>query len=297
MKKPILGLYLNEKLAHAVLLEQNTSSNRLLAATEWYNTLFDYAGDDTPGVDDFVDHLSRFLAAHKLAEPPQVSVTFDTSLLFLSTVPLSSTVSRSEIDEQVAWELRTHFPDAPADNFISDIHVMAKPGNEDWDEILLVAVRRDLVRKLHRALARLKLQLAVVDGDHFSADTALRFNHPGSASKFIALIGVKPERLDISLVRYLDMESYSYAVIRSEQECFDELVRIAKTTEGLAGMVLYGMIHAELFGKLQSTLTIPVELLNPLRFIDVASAARTHKPLMANPPSYAAALGVALRRD
>jgi Tfp pilus assembly PilM family ATPase len=297
MKKPVLGLYLNEKLAHAVLLEQNTSSNRLVAAGEWYNTLFDYAGDDTPGVDDFVDHLSRFLAAHKVTESPQVSIALDTSLLFLSTVPLSSTVSRSEIDEQVAWELRTHFPDAPADNFVSDIHVLAKPGTEDWDEILLVAVRRDLVRKLHHSLARLKLRLAVVDGDHFSADTALRHNHPGSASKFVALIGVKPERLDVSLIRYLDIESYSYVVTHSEQECLDEIIRIAKTTDGLSGIVLYGMVSATLFARLQSDLTIPVELLNPLRFIDVASAARTHKPLMANAPSYAAALGVALRRD
>lgn len=297
MKKNVVGLYLNEKLAHAVLLEQNTSSNRLLAATEWSNTLFDYAGEDTPGVDDFVDHLSQFLSAQKLPKPPQVSIALDSSLLFLSTVPLSSTVSRSEIDEQIAWELRTHFPDAPADNFISDIHILTKPGNEDWDEILLVAVRRDLVRKLHHALARLKLRLAIVDGDHFSADTALRVNHPGAASKFIALIGVKPERLDVSLIRYLDMESYSYAVHRSEQECLDELVRIAKTTAGIAGIMLYGMISPDLLAKLQTALPIPVELLNPLRFIDVSSAARTHKPLMANAPNYAAALGVALRRD
>ena len=97
MKKPVLGLCLSETNAQAVFLEQHTASNVLLAVGEWKNTLFDYAGDDTPGVDDFVDQLSRFVTAHHIAAAPQVSVALDTSLVFINTIPLASTVSRSDI--------------------------------------------------------------------------------------------------------------------------------------------------------------------------------------------------------
>ena len=297
MKKSILGLYLSEKQAQGVLLEQDNSSSKLFTAAEWSNSLFDYAGDDTPGVDDFVEHLSRFVTTQKLSTPLRVSVTLDTSLLFISTIPFGSTVSRSEIDDQIQWELRTHFPDAPANSFISDIHILTRPRSDEGDEVLMVSVRSDLVRKIHRSLARLNLRVDVVDCDHFSADTALRYNHSEAASRFVALVGLKPQRIDLTLIRYFDTESYSYAMVRSDQEVVQHIRRIVDEKKDLSSIVVYGKVANDLLAHVRNAIGIPVEKLNPLRCVELAGAAWSDAALKESAANYVSAIGVALRRD
>lgn len=295
MKKSILGVYLSEQLAQIVALEQDGSSNVLRAVAEWPSTLFNYAGDDTPGVDEFVEHLSAFLSTHSL-KPHMVSIALDSSLIFVNTVPFSHSASRSEIDEQIEWELKEYFPDAPRDSFISDMHILS--GDNKQNDVMMVSVRRDLIQKLYRSLSRLRLGLDIVDVDHFSADNALRFNFPETMNKFLALIGLKGGRIDTSLIRYNDLESYSYTLYASQEDVVAQIEKVSKETKGLSSISLYGThLNAENLANIRNASAVSVDALNPLRSVQIANTVRANiDPTFAS-YRYCAAVGAALRRD
>ncbi len=295
MKKSTLGIYLSEQIAHVVALEPDGSSSVLRAFAEWPSTLFNYAGDDTPGVDEFVERLSAFLTSHNL-KPRMVSIALDSAFLFISTVPFARSASRSEIDEHVEWELKEYFPDAPPESFISDMHILS--GENKHNNIMMVSVRRDLIQKLYRSLSRLRLGLDIVDVDHFSADNALRFNFPELMNKFVALVGLKRGRIDTSLIRYNDLESYSYSLYTEQEEVPAAIEKLSKEAKGLSLISIYGThLTPEILEHIRSASLVPVEALNPLRAVQLANSARANLDSTFTAYRYCAAVGAAFRRD
>jgi len=297
MKKNVIGLWLSEHVAQAVWLELGPPRSALLAVAEWENTLFDYAGDDTPGVDEFVDRLSQFISGQN-QRVDHVSVAIDSSMLFINTIPILQAASSEEIEAQVQWEVAQYFPGVPPDAFLTDAHTLSRVQSNGYKEILTVTVRRDHTRKLQRVCSRLKLRLDVVDVDHFSADSALRENYPEVANKQLALVGIKKERMDVSVMRYSDLETYSFSANLSTTEMVQQLSRLAKSSRGLSSITLYGPeLTMAMLGNARNTADIPVELLNPLRSIDVATSLRSNSDVASASHRYAAAIGVALRQE
>lgn len=298
MKKNVIGLWLSEHVAQAVWLELVPPRSALLAVAEWENTLFDYAGDDTPGVDEFVDRLSQFTSGQNQRTVDHVSAAIDSSMLFINTIPVLQAASSQEIDAQVQWEVAQYFPGVPPDAFLTDTHTLSRVQSNEHKEILTVTIRRDHTRKLQRACSRLKLRLDVVDVDHFSAESALRENYPEVANKQLALVGIKKERMDVSVMRYSDLETYFFSANQSTTEMVQQLSRLAKSTKGLSSITLYGSeLTMAMLGHARNTTDIPVELLNPLRSIDVATSLRSNSDITSASHRYAAAIGVALRRE
>lgn len=297
MKRNVLGLYLSGKSAQAVVIEQNSSRRTLLALHEWDNTLFDYAGDDTPGTDEFVERMLQFTAAHPV-EIHRVRVALDTSLLFMITIPFERAAPRERIEEQIEWELTEYFPGSPPKTFISDLHILARGISKRYDHILSVSVRRDQIRSLHRGLAKLRLGLEIVDPDHFSADTSLHLNHPESADKYLALVGIKDDRIDVSMMRNAELESYTYTTVASRDQAIEYIGNLSRSAEGLQSMMVFGAgLDNGLVSILRQESAIPVEAMNPFRIVHIPTSLRSTTDAAFAPFRYAAAVGVALREE
>lgn len=292
----VIGLYLTEQSAQALLLDLEGGRWTLHAVTEWQSTLFTYAGDDTPGVDEFVEQLSRLLSQHQRSAHV-MAVALDTSLLFVNAIPVDDPSEDETIKEHIVWELNEYFPESPDNTFISDYHVMLKPDSRPYNEVLAVSVRRDVVQKLRRATARLNLRLGALDGDHFGAETALHFNYPEWAKKHIGLVGVKHQRLDLSVLRRGDIEAYGYAFIATDQDVVQHLSTLLQQHAHVDGLMLFGeRLDTELLAEIRAAISLPVELLNPFKSITVSPTLRLkHDPTL-RACRYAAAVGVALRQ-
>jgi Tfp pilus assembly PilM family ATPase len=142
------------------------------------------------------------------------------------------------------------------------------------------------------------LKLEVVDVDHFSADTALRHNYPDTISKLIALVGINAHRLDVSLIRHNDLESYSYITPTSTNEIVTHIANIAHGTKALTSVSVYGThLTPELLTQLRLSTSIPIETINPFRSIDVADSLRLQADPTVASYRYCPVVGVALRRD
>lgn len=295
MSKTILALHITEHSSQALLLESDKGRWTLHAAMEWQSELFKQVGDDTPGVDAFVERLSTFLFQQQL-EVHEAAVALDTTRLFVNTIPVDNT-TESVIEEQIAWELSEYFPGSPKNAFISDYHVMPKSDSRLYNNVLTVSVRRDVVQKIQRAMSRLKLQLTNVDGDQFAAETVLRLSYPNTKAKLIALAGIKAERLDVSLLQNWEVESYSYRLVTQDENIVQALALLAKEHKRVEGVMVFGKSLDEgLIGELRAALPVPVEVLNPFRTVTVAAKLRFNNDLTTRAFRYVAAIGVALRQ-
>ena len=125
MKELTLGICLNERTVQAVEIEHNGPVNTLLAIDEWENTLLSNPSANGEGMKRFVESLNSFVELNQVAAT-EVSMTVDTSLLFINTVPMDDSLSRIEARGQVAWELNQYFPETGPEEFITDTHQLTE---------------------------------------------------------------------------------------------------------------------------------------------------------------------------
>jgi Tfp pilus assembly PilM family ATPase len=297
VKQSILGISLSDKSLQAVEIEQDGNSNTLTAIDEWENSFATHKEDDGHGEEKFVDYLTAFMKVNRV-KAKKISVALDTAQLVLNTIPLEDSLSRIELNEHMNWELSQYFPDTPPKEFITDVHVLTQHQTENWNEVLSVSVRRSDAYRVQRVVTKLGLDLHVLDVDHFSADTALRTNYPDTNRKYLALIGVKENRLDISLIKNGNMESYSYCAVQSDKEIVDQIATLARETKGIYSITVYGpYLDKDLLVQIRRASTMLIEALNPLRHVKVADSLRLAEHLTVPSYRFASAVGVALRRD
>jgi Tfp pilus assembly PilM family ATPase len=297
MKDSILGLSISDRAVQAVELERDAHSNTLLAIDEWENSFPGAQGENMAAQQQFQEYLSAFLKVNHI-KARRVSVALDTSLMFLHSIPFEAGLSRNEVTDHVKWELTQYFPDLAPKDFVTDVHIIVRHQSAPWNTVLGVSVRRTVVEAIHASLRHLGLDLHILDADHFSADMALRANYPDTYRRYLALVGVKEDRLDISLMKNGNLESYSYHVVHSNQEIVDTIARYSREAEGVYSITTYGpYLDKDLLVQIRRGSALLVEALNPLRHVNVSDSLRLADHLTVPSYRFASAVGVALRRD
>ena len=296
-KETVLGLSLSDKSVQAVEIEQDGPSNTLLAIDEWENTLPTSAGHNGQGTTRFIEYLTAFMKVNR-SRSRKVSVSLDTADMFLNSIPLDDGLSRIQINEHINWELSQFFPELSSKEFVTDVHVLTQRPADGWNEVLSVSVQRHDVYLVQQAVQQMGLTLHVLDVDHFSADTALRVNYPDTNRKYLALVGVKENRLDVSLIKNGNMESYSYSVVQSNKEIVEQIGLLSRETKGIYSITVYGpFLDKDLLVQIRRGSSLLVEALNPLRHVKVSDSLRLADHLSVPSYRFASAVGVALRRD
>jgi Tfp pilus assembly PilM family ATPase len=296
-----LGLSISGHGIQAVELERGSASGILMAIDEWKNKFpFDTvegAKDQTEAFREFQEYLSAFIKVNRV-KATQVSIALDTALLFLNTLPVEDGLPRPKINELIEWELHQYFPEAQPRDFISDVHVMSTHREQGWNELLSVSILRRHTTTIRDALKALGLSLRIVDVDHFSADMALRINYPDTYRRYLALVGVKEHRLDISLMRNGTLQSYSYVSVKSDEEIVEQIAALSRETKGIYSITVYGPhLDKDILVQIRRGSALLVEALNPLRHITVSDSLRLADHLSVPSYRFASAVGVALRRD
>ena len=294
----IVGLSISGGGIQAVEIDRSGPTTTLLSIDEWENTLPAASTNGSEeGLLEFQRLFSKFIRENRV-RASRISISLDTTMLFLNSMPIDQGLTRSEINDHVKWELSQYFPDTSTTDFITDVHILTERENDPYTEALSVSVRRHDAVIIQKAAKAAGMELAIVDADHFAADTALRINYPDTYRKYIALIGVKENRLDISLMRNGSLESYRYIIVQSNQEIIQGIAALARKTPGIYSMTVYGpYLDRDLLTQIRRGSPILVEALNPLRHVNVSDTLRLAEHLTVPSYRFASAVGVALRRD
>src|ERR1041385_3166831 len=130
----------------------------------------------------------------------RVAVAIDNAAVFLLSFPLDGSLTRPEQNEHIQWELSNFVEDFKPKDYINDIHVLRTRAREQVSEILTVSVRRSLVFNIQNTLANKKIDLQLVDTNHFGAQHALFAVHPEAKTKVAALAGISKSRIDVGIL-------------------------------------------------------------------------------------------------
>jgi len=293
----ILGLALGDRRVQAVAMRHEGIHRTLLAIDEWNNTLPFRADANGAGVNRFSEHLSGFLRGHEII-PDKVSVTINSGQTFIATFPFEEGSSRLERNDQMRWELNQYFPETDGGEFITDVQPITDNKIEKWVKSISVSIRRRHADVIEEVMSEMGYHLHIVDVDHFSADHALRFNYPDISKKYMGLIGVKENRLDISLLRNGVLESYFYKTIGTNTEIVEHISALSREIPGLYSLSTYGtFLDIDLLVQIRRASSLLVEALNPLRHVDVSNSIMLADHLSVPSYRFAAAVGVALRQE
>lgn len=303
----VLGLTIGERSVQAVEVTRTGTTATVTAIDDWENTLLGTGQEARiDGAKQFTDTLGAFLKANRI-KSFTASVSLDTSLMVLHTFPADEGTDRADLLKAFTWELQQLRPDDDPKQYITDVHMIRSlPAAEAADAptpaprtaCMGVAVRRADVRVLSQILTGFGLKVGIIDADQFSADSALRINYPDAYRRYLALVGVKEHRVDMSIIREGNLEEYRYAVVSSDAEIAEVIGRLARETPGIQSIVTWGpYLDRDLLVQIRRASPMLVEAMNPLRHVQVSDALRIAEHLSMPSYRFAASVGVALRQD
>lgn len=253
---------------------------------------------DHPQLFTFVYELEDLMKESK-ASSKQISFALPTDPLFINVIPVDATLKGTELSSALQWELEQYYPDTPFKDFIVDSHTLPL-GDQDTKQMFVVAVRRGIVGFLKKATAELRLQMKLIDIDHFSTEKSLRFNYPEWQKETIALFGVRNGRIDASFVLEGEMADYRSFVTLSEADipkAISTYLKFLKQKDGIkqpGKILLHGTgVPKEIIPQIKRETNTDTISLDAIR--KLSPSKKLQESFAKESSRFAAAIGLALR--
>ncbi len=225
-----------------------------------------------------------------------LSLAFDNNVAFLHAFPLDGSFSQSEQNEQVHWELSQLIADFKPNDYITDTHVLRTNAREQVWDVLTVSLRRSLLYGMQEILSEQKLNLHLVDTNHFGAQAVMMMIHPDVKRKTVGLAGITGNRIDVGILTKGRLTDYRYSTSMDVGEITKFLQSIVNEFVATEIMVHGTGATFDMTKALRSTLSVNISMLNPFRKMRVSSSFRGFDKFIGHEHRFAACVGSALRR-
>jgi Tfp pilus assembly PilM family ATPase len=285
------------------LAEIDHGKTKTITALGERSTAIDFSRDgnfssDHPQLFTFVNELEELIKENKV-HSKTISFALPTEPLLMAVIPLDATLQGNELTSHLHWEFEQYYPNAPLKDFI--ISGYPVPGSKkNVKQAFLVGVRKGLVAFLKRAASELRLQVYLVDIDHFSAEKTLRHAHPELIKENIMLFGIRGGGMDASLVtqgEYTDYRSFSLEHPEDLKKCIVTYKQFLEQKNGAqppAKIVLYGFdITPQLLSQIQKETGMATVAMDAKR--NLTPSKKLYEPYLKESSRFAAAIGLALR--
>lgn len=158
----------------------------------------------------------------------KVLLVLDSNFFFINTIPIEETNDVKDIKNNILWDIANYYPYGSRD-FIINYYRSKEPQAKisSIHEYVIVAIQRHFIKSLINLISDCGLNITTFYTDHFSAENFLRKYYPGDFSNS-ALIGCKPERIDISVFNPNSTWSYEF-ILTDNFDISQPLLRTLKT--------------------------------------------------------------------
>ena len=226
----------------------------------------------------------------------KTTVGIDSRTVFVRRIPVDSWAEEEELQDQVFWEAEQLLVD-PLDHYVIDFHVQYFDGR--IREVLLAAVRQNVLREYIEIIEKSGLDLVCVDVDLFALSNAYEQLSDERVSGSTALIDIEPGCVRCVVVcdgTFNFGKNFEMSADPSELvKMFDTVCRSGGALP-LAKVVLSGSeaLSEGLLSDLTARWDCPVEVADPHLGLQLASSLRRQQ-YKRGEPAYIIGLGLALR--
>jgi Tfp pilus assembly PilM family ATPase len=161
---------------------------------------------DPSAAADLAGEIRNIIRRYKITAE-HVSFAIPPSSVFINILPVDTSLDDAELKHYLRWEREQYFPGTDSKDYVIDTHRLPKM-NDSAQQAFMVAVHRPLALFLQRVCREMKLKLNIIDIDHFSTEKTLLINYPEILKYDIALVGVRENSIDASLIHDGEMTDY-----------------------------------------------------------------------------------------
>ena len=267
------------------------------------NTSIDFSHDgnfspDHPQLFTFVYELEELLKQNKI-HAKTISFALPTESTLINVIPVDASLQGNQLTSHIQWEFEQYYPGVPVKDFIISAYPI--PGaTKSLKQVFLVAVRKGLVGFLKRAATELRLDVHLVDIDHFSAEKTLRHCHPELMKENLMLFGIRGGGMDASVVSQGEYTDYRYMMFDQQDDvkksilAYKQYLEQKNGNQAPAKVVLYGFdVNAKTINQIQRETGIQTMAMDAVR--NMLPSKKIYEEYVKENARFAAAIGLALR--
>ncbi|MCX6134084.1 MAG: pilus assembly protein PilM [Ignavibacteriales bacterium] len=285
------------------LAELDHGKNKTVTALSERSTAIDFSQDnnfsaDHPQVNTFVYELEELLKENKI-HSKTISFALPTEPILLTVIPVDAALQGNELNAHVQWEFEQYYPNVAVKDYMVSAYPIPGP-KDSAKEVFLVGVRRGLIAFLKRAASELRMQVHVIDIDHFSAEKTLRFCHPEVLKENVLLFGLRGSSADASMVaqgQYTDYRGFTVDGLDDLKKCVLTYKQHLEQKGGVASptkIILYGFdVTSQIINQIQKETGIATLALDCVR--NLVPSKKLYEAYVKDSSRFAAAIGLALR--
>jgi hypothetical protein len=231
-------------------------------------------------------------------DAPNISFCLDSRWVFIHSFPLDKDFSEAERADHIRWELSNYLTDSKLDDYVTATATLLEMPALQASTILSASVKRELISLLRGVASRLKLEVIIIDVDHFGAEHTLRRNYPEIENETVSLVGIKSDGIDMSIFQNARPVSYRWRELRDGIP----IQRLLAQASGRASDDQAEPKKCYIYGESESASTLLqsdqgdrpiVEILDPVRNVSLPRQLRRLNRTTFH--RYAPAIGLAMR--
>jgi Tfp pilus assembly PilM family ATPase len=253
---------------------------------------------DHPQLHTFIYELEEMIKENKV-HSKTVSFALPTEPLLMSVIPLDASLQGQGLTSHLQWEFEQYYPTVPIKDYIVSAYPIPGP-SKGVKQAFLVGVQRGTIAFLKRAAAELRLQVHLIDIDHFSVEKTLRHCHPELLEDEILLIGVRGNGIDVSMVsqgQYVDYRAYTMQHaddLKNAIADYRQYLEQKESIESINKIVLYGYdVTAQTINHIQRETGISTMVLDAMN--NLTPSKKLYDVYVKDNSRFSAAIGLALR--
>ncbi len=241
-------------------------------------------------------------------------IVLHSGMVLVKKFPIALAMDEDLIHKQLSWEA-SQLLIGPMDEYVIEYERIPFQSPEGNPFYVMILVRKSVVRALHKQVQKLDLTLRDVDIDVFCHIRTLLANYPLKQDETSIIADIQNEEIILICIKNKEYYFSHRVPLRdqhpaSKQQPPDEIVHIMmkelkrlifgyKLGRSLEDMHLYlvgGDSVQPVAVALTSTVSAPVEIVNPFVRLMVSNQLLKQDELEKFPEKYSASVGIALKR-
>lgn len=263
------------------------------------------------------NQLQQLIKGHHL-NVQNVIFTLDSQLTVIKKTPYDESLSDTELIDQVDWEVK-QFSYSAEDNYVVDYYKLKSTSKRNANELIIVAIREQLINQLRKMFAAAKLKVRVIDLDVFAAARAIEVNYDLRIGDIVALVEITSAGFLFTIIEdkeyCLSQETplaklnlHGNSVELLEQEEITKVIskelrriildnKLGENIEDINRIFLYGdLVKDDILESLQNTYNIRIDRANPFRRLLFAPNVSVDENIWSRPETFTVCVGSALRK-
>jgi Tfp pilus assembly PilM family ATPase len=315
-----LGIFVKEN--NVKLIEVETSPTQQFRINKIIQTKLDLPLNKTTFGDDsklavIGNQLQQIIKGNHL-NVQHVIFTLDSQLTIVKKTPFDESLTDSELIDQVDWEVK-EFSFSADDNYIVDFNKLKSTSKRNAHELIIVAIREELINRLRKMFSAAKLKVRVIDLDVFAAARAIEVNYDLRIGDIVALVEINPTGFLFTLIEdkeYCLSQETPLAKLNLHSDSLesldqDEITKViskelrriildnklGENIEDINRIFLYGdLVKDDTLENLQNTYNIRIDRANPFRRLLFAPNVSVDENIWSRPETFTVCVGSALRK-